>query len=138
VVCHRHDGTQGLTPVPPRRWAPRWYFSSLVKLTSRRLLAGALGESAGVMLYVSFIDIFQKTMGYFDEAGNTPQVAFAYTTCCFFGGACRLFDGMCRCMSLVVCSESLYTSLTIRNLLLRLWIILFIGLQAVIKGEKRL
>lgn len=62
------------------------FFPFLVKLASRRVLAGALGASAGVMLYVSFIDIFQKTMGYFDEAGNTPEIAFAYTTCCFFGG----------------------------------------------------
>jgi ZIP family zinc transporter len=62
------------------------FFPSLVKLASRRLLAGALGASAGVMLYVSFVEIFSKTMGYFQEASNTPEVSFAYTTCCFFGG----------------------------------------------------
>lgn len=62
------------------------FFPSLVKLASHRVLAGALGVSAGVMLYVSFIEVFQKTMGYFEEDQNTPEIAFAYATCCFFGG----------------------------------------------------
>ena len=62
------------------------FFPSLVKLASRRLLAGVLGASAGVMLYVSFVDIFNKTTRYFEEGSNTPGISFAYTTCCFFGG----------------------------------------------------
>lgn len=62
------------------------FFPSLVKLASRRVLAAALGMSGGVMLYTSFVDIFPKTIAYFEEDGNTSDIAFAYTTCCFFGG----------------------------------------------------
>ena len=38
------------------------FFPRLVKLASRRTLAGALGLSAGVMTYVSFVAIFQKPL----------------------------------------------------------------------------
>ena len=36
------------------------FFPRIVKLASRRVLAASLGFSAGVMTYVSFIEIFEK------------------------------------------------------------------------------
>jgi ZIP family zinc transporter len=58
----------------------------LVKLASRRTLAGALGLSAGVMTYVSFVEIFNKSRVKFLSAGYSADVAYAYATVCFFGG----------------------------------------------------
>uniref|UniRef100_A0A7S4VDJ1 Uncharacterized protein n=1 Tax=Ditylum brightwellii TaxID=49249 RepID=A0A7S4VDJ1_9STRA len=62
------------------------FFPSLVKLASRRVLASALGISAGVMTYVSFVEIFQKSNGSFVDAGNSEEDAYIYATLCFFGG----------------------------------------------------
>lgn len=62
------------------------FFPSLVKLTSRRVLAGALGFSAGVMTYVSFVEIFQKSVGAFEDAEFAENMAYIYATASFFGG----------------------------------------------------
>lgn len=62
------------------------FFPSLVKLASRRVLAGALGISAGVMTYVSFVEIFQKSQDSFLDAGHSEEDAYLYATLCFFGG----------------------------------------------------
>jgi len=55
------------------------------KKTSPRFLAGALGFSAGVMIYVSFIEIFVKAN---DSLGEVLGYAAGYrlTTLAFFGG----------------------------------------------------
>mmetsp|Transcript_61237 Transcript_61237/g.181106 ORF Transcript_61237/g.181106 Transcript_61237/m.181106 type:complete len:386 (-) Transcript_61237:388-1545(-) len=66
------------------------FFPSLVKLASKRVLAGALGVSAGVMTYVSFVEIFSKSVGSFEEAGETPERAYCFATLCFFGGVLSL------------------------------------------------
>lgn len=59
----------------------------LVKLASRKTLAGALGLSAGVMTYVSFVEIFGKATGAFEDAGYDPEKeAYIYGTLCFFAG----------------------------------------------------
>eukprot|EP00560_Eucampia_antarctica_P008092 CAMPEP_0197824966 /NCGR_PEP_ID=MMETSP1437-20131217/2131_1 /TAXON_ID=49252 ORGANISM="Eucampia antarctica, Strain CCMP1452" /NCGR_SAMPLE_ID=MMETSP1437 /ASSEMBLY_ACC=CAM_ASM_001096 /LENGTH=399 /DNA_ID=CAMNT_0043424787 /DNA_START=168 /DNA_END=1367 /DNA_ORIENTATION=- len=58
----------------------------LVKLASRKVLAGALGLSAGVMMYVSFVEIFVKSLDAFEKSGLEPKVANTYATLCFFGG----------------------------------------------------
>lgn len=62
------------------------FFPALVKLASRRVLAGALGLSAGVMTYVSFVEIFQKSFGSFQDAEHSEEMAYVYATLCFFGG----------------------------------------------------
>lgn len=62
------------------------FFPSLVQYASRRTLAGALGLSAGVMCYVSFVEILQKSMDSFEEAGHDENDAYVYATLCFFGG----------------------------------------------------
>jgi zinc transporter, ZIP family len=50
------------------------FFPSLVKLASRRTLAAGLGLSAGVMSYVSFVEIFQKSVRSFGDAGFDPSM----------------------------------------------------------------
>ena len=62
------------------------FFPSLVKLASRRVLAASLGLSAGVMTYVSFVEIFQKSVLGFEAAGVDENLAFIYATLSFFGG----------------------------------------------------
>ena len=62
------------------------FFPRLVKLASRRVLAGALGVSAGVMTYVSFVEIFNKSQSSFLDAGHSEKNAYLYATLCFFAG----------------------------------------------------
>mmetsp|Transcript_21331 Transcript_21331/g.39808 ORF Transcript_21331/g.39808 Transcript_21331/m.39808 type:complete len:390 (-) Transcript_21331:1298-2467(-) len=62
------------------------FFPSLVKLASRRVLASSLGFSAGVMTYVSFMEIQTKAMLSFQDAGHDEDRAYIYATVCFFGG----------------------------------------------------
>ena len=40
-----------------------------MKLASKRFLAGSLGLAAGVMLYVSLVEIFVKSQGAFANHG---------------------------------------------------------------------
>jgi len=63
------------------------FFPSLVKLASRRVLASGLGLSAGVMIYVSFAEIFTKSNQSFVATGIKEDTAYLYATLCFFGGA---------------------------------------------------
>jgi len=70
------------------------FFPKLVKLASRRVLASSLGFSAGVMTYVSFVEIFQKSIGHYTdhakERGYDDNKAegrgYAFATLSFFGG----------------------------------------------------
>jgi zinc transporter, ZIP family len=62
------------------------FFPSIVKMASRRVLAASLGFSAGVMSYVSFIEILGKATLSFTHAGHSDNRAYIYSTCCFFGG----------------------------------------------------
>lgn len=62
------------------------FFPRLVKLASRRVLASSLGFSAGIMCYVSFVEIFIKSHLAFQDAGQTASTGFAFATLCFFGG----------------------------------------------------
>lgn len=73
------------------------FFPALVKLASRRVLAGALGLSAGVMTYVSFVEIFQKSVLSFIDAQHSEEMAYVYATLCFFGGV----------VAMLVCSNVL-------------------------------
>jgi ZIP family zinc transporter len=65
-------------------------FGNIVSIANRSFLAGALGISAGVMLYVTFVEIFQKSLGGFHEAGvsgdTTSGLVYVSATLCFFGG----------------------------------------------------
>ena len=62
------------------------FVPALVKFATRRTLAGALGLSAGVMTYVSFVEIFQKSVGSFQDGGFDEDRANMYAAVCFFGG----------------------------------------------------
>uniref|UniRef100_A0A7S4QRE8 Uncharacterized protein n=1 Tax=Ditylum brightwellii TaxID=49249 RepID=A0A7S4QRE8_9STRA len=62
------------------------FFPSLVKLASRRVLASALGVSAGVITYVSFMQIFQKSNDGFLDVGFSEIDAQSCASLYFFGG----------------------------------------------------
>lgn len=70
------------------------FFPRLVKLASRRVLAASLGFAAGVMCYVSFVEIFQKSVGAFTDhatkSGFGEEKAgsrgYVFGTLSFFGG----------------------------------------------------
>mmetsp|Transcript_111310 Transcript_111310/g.237827 ORF Transcript_111310/g.237827 Transcript_111310/m.237827 type:complete len:331 (+) Transcript_111310:87-1079(+) len=62
------------------------FVKRLVALASKRVLAAGIGVSAGVMLYVSFIEIFQKSLGAFTDDGMAESDAYLAATMCFFGG----------------------------------------------------
>ena len=53
--------------------------------TNTRFLSGALGFSAGVMIYVSMIEIFPKAQASLTEVVGENR-AFWFTTLAFFGG----------------------------------------------------
>jgi ZIP family zinc transporter len=55
------------------------------KAASKKFLAFALGLSAGVMIYVSFIEIFPKAFASLSEI-YTEKLAYFYTTLGFFAG----------------------------------------------------
>lgn len=56
-------------------------------LARPKLLAVSLGFAAGVMIYVSFGEIFlRKATGGFQDVGYTEDEAYRYATFCFFGG----------------------------------------------------
>lgn len=61
--------------------------SCCTHLANHNVLASALGVSAGVMIYVSFAEIFcVKAVEGFEEAGYTSDEATRYATFAFFGG----------------------------------------------------
>eukprot|EP00747_Dinoflagellata_sp_TGD_P128570 gnl/TRDRNA2_/TRDRNA2_174554_c0_seq2.p1 gnl/TRDRNA2_/TRDRNA2_174554_c0~~gnl/TRDRNA2_/TRDRNA2_174554_c0_seq2.p1 ORF type:complete len:418 (-),score=68.60 gnl/TRDRNA2_/TRDRNA2_174554_c0_seq2:35-1288(-) len=62
------------------------YFKQVVQMASKPILATGLGFSGGVMLYVSFIEIFQKSVGAFTEHGHGESDAYLCATVCFFAG----------------------------------------------------
>ena len=88
------------------------FFPSLVKLASRRVLAGSLGLSAGVMTYVSFVEIFVKSIDGFvasmvtedmsdDEAEEKANLAYIYATLSFFGGVVVMLVSCNECLILI-------------------------------------
>lgn len=62
------------------------FWNSCIALANRKVLAGCLAVSAGVMLYVSFIEIFVKSLDGFSESGLSESAAYAVTTISFFAG----------------------------------------------------
>jgi ZIP family zinc transporter len=62
------------------------FFKQLVALASKKVLAAGIGISGGVMLYVSFVEIFGKSVEAFTEDGMSPEDAYLVATICFFSG----------------------------------------------------
>lgn len=55
--------------------------------TSNPWLAASLGAAAGVMVYVSFVEIFAaKSVVSFEACIDRTELAYLYATLCFFGG----------------------------------------------------
>merc|ERR1719251_679310 len=61
------------------------FFPALAALANRKVLAGSLGLAAGVMLYVSLVDIYSKSIDGYAEVFDEGK-AFIYATLSFFGG----------------------------------------------------
>lgn len=59
--------------------------SLLPQARDSRFLAGALGFSAGVMLYVSFLDLLPQAFGELSGVFDTDEARF-YSVLAFFGG----------------------------------------------------
>ncbi|GMI44926.1 hypothetical protein TrCOL_g2718 [Triparma columacea] len=73
------------------------FSNKLISLASRPFLAGSLGFSAGVMVYVSFAEILQKGVGAFETASE--QYAIIYATLSFFLGV----------VFMVACDKAVHT-----------------------------
>lgn len=56
------------------------------KRTNFSFLCLSLGFSAGVMIYVSFVELFPQSLEYFTKTGITPRWADLYAALSFFGG----------------------------------------------------
>ena len=85
--------SQSLTHVRTLPVGSAFVFSPrLIKMASRQFLAGSLGFSAGVMMYVSFVEILVKSKDAFIEDGTSEGNATLYSTLCFFSGI--LFMGL--------------------------------------------
>lgn len=63
------------------------FFPRLAVLANHRVLAASLGFAAGVMTYVSLVDIYGKAIEGFEDAGHAGNKAFSYATFCFFAGS---------------------------------------------------
>jgi zinc transporter, ZIP family len=69
------------------------FFPSVVKLASRRVLAASLGFAGGVMSYVSFVEIFQKSRLSFEKEGHEENMAYLFATLSFFFGVAVMLVG---------------------------------------------
>lgn len=57
----------------------------MIQLANKKVLAGCLGIASGVMLYVSFLDIFSKSLDSY-TVGHSEETAYALATVTFFSG----------------------------------------------------
>lgn len=62
------------------------YNTWLVRIATKKVLAGGLGLSSGVMLYVSFGEIFNKSFDEFKKITEREEHAYGYATASFFCG----------------------------------------------------
>lgn len=62
------------------------FIPALVGLANHKTLAGSLAFSAGVMVYLSFVELLSDSTDKFMKAGNTKWIASLYSAACFFSG----------------------------------------------------
>jgi len=63
------------------------FLVTIAKINDLRYIAAAISFATGVMLYISFVDIYVgKAVGHFLDGGYETSFAFLYATLCFFGG----------------------------------------------------
>jgi zinc transporter, ZIP family len=72
------------------------FVPSLVQYANRKTLAAALGLSAGVMTYVSFVEILRKSVTSFGKDGLPDDDAYVCATLCFFGGVLLMVVSVLR------------------------------------------
>eukprot|EP01059_Diplonema_ambulator_P034942 TRINITY_DN8081_c0_g1_i1.p1 TRINITY_DN8081_c0_g1~~TRINITY_DN8081_c0_g1_i1.p1 ORF type:complete len:337 (+),score=117.30 TRINITY_DN8081_c0_g1_i1:43-1053(+) len=91
------------------------FFPALRKMSEAKILAASLALSSGVMLYVSFVEIFVKsndsiTLGLGNKDAQGAELGYVYpgdkygnlyTTCAFFGGCIviMLLHKLVHCIS---------------------------------------
>jgi len=70
------------------------YSDQRVILERKDFLAGALALSAGVMIYVSFVEMFSESVASFHESGESESASGAWAAMCLFGGMalCKVLD----------------------------------------------
>ena len=109
------------------------FFPKLVKLASRRMLAGSLGFSAGVMIYISFVDIFQKSVEAFVSSGMDENSAYGFATLYFFIGIVVMkVSSMVKVTSRTSSTLILTDSYLFYSTLLSLWKYWSIDFQVII------
>jgi ZIP family zinc transporter len=57
------------------------------------------------MTYVSFVEIFQKSVVGFEDAGIDEDRAYIYATLCFFGGVVLMVVSAMYHCGLLSCNE---------------------------------
>jgi zinc transporter, ZIP family len=62
------------------------FFPGLLRLTTKKALSAACGIAGGVMLYVSFAEVFHESVAHFNTYGLKSGVAYSCATICFFSG----------------------------------------------------
>ena len=75
---------------------------------NRYVLASSLGMSAGVMIYVSMIEIFQKARTAFIDSGYEENIAYVYATLSFFAGVMIMMVRISYCGLIVVRVDVLF------------------------------
>jgi ZIP family zinc transporter len=61
------------------------------KKTDKKFLSLMLGLSAGVMIYVSLVEIFQKAVGSLTDAFASESMGYLFATLGFFGGVIFIY-----------------------------------------------
>ena len=77
------------------------FWKSCVVLTNTRVLSLSLGFSAGVMMYVSFVEIFVKSVEHFENCDclwNSKSAAYVMGSILFFAAWQSLTPSMPLCM----------------------------------------
>ena len=66
----------------------------VIEYTSKKALAASLGFSAGAMIFISLVDIYQTAIDGFEKAGHGSDDAFIYSTLGFFAGVLLMKVGL--------------------------------------------
>lgn len=62
------------------------FSEKLIAFASHKCLAICLAFACGVMLYVSFVELFGESLNNFEESGKSFALSYFLTTFCFFSG----------------------------------------------------
>ena len=101
------------------------FFPRFVKLATRRVLASSLGISGGVMVYVSFVEIFYKSQlsfqeyleSQYDDEEQRDGFATLYATLSFFVGVALNCVSFAFCMFVCFCFSFDYFDILFHGLI---------------------